>query len=297
MFFGANALIKRNYFILTLIVILWASTFVGIRISLQGYSPGSLALLRFLAASLCMVGIYFKWGARQKIRVTELVRIGVLGIFGFSIFNVALNYGEISVSAGIASFIINQVPMLMTLLAILFLGERLLIRGWLGTVISCIGIVLIGLGENTTHHAGFGVICILIAAIAESIYSVFQKPLLKTIDPINFTAYAIWAGTIVLLFYLPQLINELPRASLAATSSAIYTGIFPAAIGYLLWSYAVKRMQVIKVGSCIYVIPLCAMLMGWLILGEVPALLSAAGGMVTLVGVVLVHRGMKKKTT
>ena len=127
-FFGANTLAKRNYFLLILIIILWASTYVGICIGLEGYSPGSLALLRFFAASLCMVGIYLKWGARQKIQIAELVRISILGVFGFSIFNVALNYGEISVSAGIASFIINQVPILMTLLAILFLGEHLLIR-------------------------------------------------------------------------------------------------------------------------------------------------------------------------
>jgi drug/metabolite transporter (DMT)-like permease len=283
----------QNILLLMLVIILWASAYVGIREGLHGYSPGCLALLRYLIASVFMVAIYLHKGSRKKPNLAQLVVTAVSGILGFAVYNVALNSGEISVSAGIASFIICQSPVIMTLLAIFFFNERLLLLGWFGTVISLLGILLIAFGEKgtTTHIISFGVFYILIAAVAGALYSILQKQLLKKIDPIDFTAFAIWFGTIAMLFYFPELLHELPKAPLTSTIAVIYMGIFPAAIAYLLWGYILQKMPVAKAGSCIYIIPLCTMFLGWLLLREIPSWISMSGGLLALLGALFVHKG------
>lgn len=290
-----NSKTLRLNIILILMNIMWASAYVGIRVGLTGYSPGCLALLRFITASICMLFIYYRWGARKPITPRDLLSCALMGIAGFTVYHITLNTGEITVSASVASFIISQIPVLMTLLAVLFLGERLTIIGWLGTLISFAGIGLIAISEQSAMRLGVGLIYLVVTMLAGAIYAIFQKPLLKRIAPIDFTAYALWFGTAFLLGYLPQLLHELPKAPASATGAVIYLGIFPAAIAYILWSYALKNLPASKAGSYLYAIPPCTLLIGWLVLNEMPPLLAIVGGLAALGGSILVHRGVKKE--
>ena len=143
---------------LTVTVILWASDFVGIRSGLVGYSPGPLALLRYLVASLSILILYLRCPTWHRPTWQEAIKIFVLVCFGFGIYNVALNYGELTVPAGIASFIISLIPVCIALLAIVFLRERLSGRAWLGIIISVCGVTIIAAGEYENSHFDMGVI-------------------------------------------------------------------------------------------------------------------------------------------
>lgn len=283
----------QTHFLAWLMVILWASAYVGIRAGLTSYSPESVALLRYLVASFMMIGIALRQPNFRWLKWRELWRISICGIVGFSIYNVALNYGEISVSAGIASFIISQIPVLITILAVFFLREKITRMGWFGTLISIAGLTVISIGEAENMHIDMGVIFILIAAFAGSFYSILQKSILKRVHPIEFTAYAIWIGTAALCIFLPQLLHQLPRASIHATLWVIYLGIFPAAIAYLLWSYVLAKMPATKAVSYLYLVPLITVLMGWLILNEIPTVISICGGLIALAGAIIVNRNAR----
>lgn len=278
-------------------IIFWASAYVGIRAGLTGYTPGALALFRYLVASVCMLFIYGRFlpkSARPvNINRQELFFLFILGLLGFTIYNIALNYGEISITAGIASFLISQIPVVITLLAVIFFNDRLTFSGWIGTVVSMTGIFLISIGQDRLFHFDIGVLYILIAVFAGSLYSVFQKPLLRKFHPIQFTAYAIWFGTLALLIYLPSLVHEIVKAPLIATFSAIYLGIFPAAIAYLLWSYIINYLPASKAASYLYIVPPVTTIMGWLLLNEIPRMMAIVGGIIALFGAILVNLSVK----
>lgn len=284
--------IKLNL-IIALTILFWASAYVGIRAGLKGYSPGSLALLRFLIASFCMLIVFYKNKVKQKLSYQQIGQTILLGIIGITVYHVFLNYGEITVQAGIACFIISQVPVLITIFAIFFLGERLKLNGWIGTAISIAGLIVIALNNKINAHFNIGIIYICVAAIASALYTVFQKSLLRNMHPLTFTSYMTWAGTACLLFFLPNLIKELPHAPIAATLSVVYIGIFPAAVANLLWSYALKQQHASKLGSTLYIAPLGTMLMGWIFLGEVPTILALSGGLLALFGAYLVSQGVR----
>jgi len=275
---------------LTVAILLWASAFVGIRAGLVGYSPGALGLLRFLVASICMLLINSRLPKKPVVIFRDRIWLLLIGMFGLGVYNVALNQGEIEVASGIASFIISQSPVITLVLAILFLGEQLSLRTVIGMLVSIVGVGLIAIGETKDFGLNNGVFYILISTIAGGIYSVVQKPFLKKYHAIEVTAWIIWGATLFLLLWLPDMLRQIPQASLTTTMWVIYLGIFPAALGYIAWSYGLKDIPASRAANALYFLPVLATFLGWLILDEVPAVLSLIGGFVALIGVWIVNR-------
>jgi drug/metabolite transporter (DMT)-like permease len=106
--------------------------------------------------------------------------------------------------------------------------------------------------------------------------------------PLEFTTYVIWAGTLPLLVYLPGLVGAVRSAPLGATGAVVYLGIFPGAIAYALWVYALSRLSASVLSSWLYLNPVLAIAIAWIWLGEIPTALSILGGAVAMGGVMLV---------
>ena len=279
------------------VIAIWASAFVGIRYSLTAYHPGSLALLRYLIASVFMLIIYKQpFVKKSKVKLADLPVIVLCGISGIALYNIALNTSETAVSASVASFIVAQVPVLITILAIIFLKESAKLTIWLGMLASIIGTSLIALSHplgSSFYH--WGIVAAIAAALFSALYSIIQVPVLRRLHPIQFTSYAIWSGTIVLLVYSPQLFSDLHHVTLGPTLTIVYLGIFPAALGYLVWSYALTRIPASKAASALYLSPIIATLLGWWLLNETPHLLEISGGLISLIGAYAVNKKRRQK--
>lgn len=284
---------SRNIKIAMLLsIFLWSSAFVGIRAGLQTYSPEGLALLRYIVASFCMGAAYYWLPNRNRIKPLDQCLLMALGVMGIGLYNIGLNYVELTITSGTASFIISQVPIVTAVLALLFLGERLTWIRMLGFAVSISGIALMTLSQRggLSLHWSSGLMYMMMVVLASSFYGILQKPFLKKYHAIETTTYIIWGGTLFLCFYFPALQHDLTHASLKATLLVIYLGVFPAAIGYLAWSYVLSTMSASRAASFLYFIPFVTLLIGWLWLGEVPAMMSLIGGTIALGGVWLVNR-------
>jgi len=278
----------KPFFAVAATLLLWASAFAGIKAGLSAYSPGQLALLRFLVGSASMAVLArFKGFGLPELK--DIPRILAVGFLGFTVYHVSLNYGERTVSAGAASLIVSFTPVMTALLASFFLRERLRFLGWAGIAVSVSGVALISFGEGGAVALDPGSLLILLASLGSSLYNVFQKPLLKRYDPIAFTTYAMTAGTLFMLVFLPGLPGAIARAPLEATLSVAYLGVFPGAIAYSTWTYALSRMPASRLATTLYIAPVLAIAIAWLWIGEIPTILSLMGGAITLAGVVLTN--------
>jgi drug/metabolite transporter (DMT)-like permease len=273
---------------LVVTTVLWASAFAGIRVGLEAYGPGEVALSRFLVASAVLAG----YAAITRMRLPEkrdLPAVFLAGFLAFTLYHLALNYGEVTVSAGAASILINTVPVFTALLATVFLGERLRVLGWVGMGVSFVGAALISLGEGEGFSMNPRAFVILVAAISSSVYFVFQKPYLQKYGALAFTTYAIWAGAILAIVFLPGLVSQARTAPLGTTLTMVYLGVFPTAIAYVTYAYAFSRMVASRAVSFLYLIPVMAYLIAWAWLGEVPTPLAVVGAALILTGVLIVN--------
>lgn len=291
-----NRMAYKTKLALLIAIILWASAFVGIRAGLSEYSPEGLALLRYLIASLCMGMVYFRLPQRSAISFKDISGLLVVGALGIGAYNVTLNHGEISISSGMSSFIVSQSPIITTVIAIFFFGERLTFSRVIGFVISIVGVALITLGEVGEFKWSPNLSYILLATLAGGCYSILQKPFLKKYHAIEATTFVIWGGTLFLLLYSSHLQHDLLHASFKATGTVIYLGIFPAAIGYMAWSYALQEIPASQAVSFLYFTPFLATTIGWIWLGEVPTGLSIFGGLLSIAGVWLVNQSYQRRT-
>lgn len=269
-------------------IVLWASAFAGIRAGLHSYTPASVALLRYLVASIVLI-IYALITRMPLPHWRDLPGLAANGAIGIAFYNIALNSGEQRVLAGTASIIVASAPIYVALLATLFLHERLRRWGWLGIGVSFIGVAVISITPEQVLQISPSALLVLAAAIAQAIYSATQKPFLKRYSPLQCTACAIWAATLLLLLFTPELVQQMQTASLDSTLAVVYMGIFPGAIGYVSWAFVLAHLPASKAGSFLYLVPVVAIIIAWAWLGEIPTVLAAIGGVLVLLGVILVN--------
>ena len=269
-------------------ILLWGSAFPGIRAGLTAYDPGPLALLRYLFASLTMGAVVLARTTRRP-RWRDVPGIFALGALGFAVYHGALNYGQVTVTSGSASFLTETAPVFATLLAVAFLGERLSAWGWLGLLVSLGGAALIALGEAGGLRLEPGVLLILGAAVSGAGYFALQKHYLARYTPLEITAYAMWAGTLLMAVWAPALPRQVAAAPLGATLAVAYLGVLPGAVGYLTYAFVMKQLSVAQSTSLLYLVPLAVLPIAWVWHGEVPAPAAVAGGVLILTGVALVQ--------
>jgi drug/metabolite transporter (DMT)-like permease len=152
-----------------------------------------------------------------------------------------------------------------------------------------VGIALIASGESGGIRLSPEAAIILAASITASVYIVLQKRLLERYSALEFTAYSIWFGWLCLIPFGGGLVSALRTAPPGATLAGVYLGIFPGALAYVAWSYVMTHGPAGRTASLLYVIPVLAIFIAWIWLGEVPRAQSLIGGTVALAGVVLVN--------
>ncbi|MCX5202215.1 DMT family transporter [Streptomyces sp. NBC_00237] len=266
-------------------VVLWASAFVSIRSAGASYEPGALALGRLLTASLVLVVILL---VRREGLPPRAAWPGIIvsGLLWFGAYAVALNWGEQLVDAGTASLVVNVAPILMALLASRFLGEGLPPRLVAGMVVSFAGAVIVGVSMSGGGGTSLlGVALCLAAAVTYAIGVVAQKPALTHATPLQATTYGCLIGAVACLPFSGQLVDGLSHAPLSATLNMVYLGVFPSALAFTTWAYALKRTTAGKMGATTYAVPAIVVLMSWLLLDEVPGWITLLGGAVCLAGV------------
>ncbi|EOQ14274.1 DMT family transporter [Bacillus cereus] len=275
-------------------ILIWGTAFPAIRMGLESYTPEYLTLLRLLIASFILLLFSFIYKLRLP-DLKDIPAIFIFGALGFTIYHIALNYGEKTVNAGSASLIISVTPIVTAILASVFLNDKMKLNGWLGGVISFTGIALISFSQGDAIQLNSGGLFILLAAISESLFFVFQTSYLKKYGFLPFTIYTILSSTVCMLIFLPGVYQEILAAPLEVNLSVIYLGVFPTVLPYIALAYIISRAGASEATSSLYLTPITACFIAWIWLGEVPTLVSIIGGGITILGIVIAHIPVLRK--
>lgn len=271
-------------------MVLWASAFVVIRALSGALDPGPLALGRLLVGSLVLTVVAVTTSRRRPRlwpHCRSLVLIIAYGVLWFGVYTIAVNAAGRYLDAGTSAMIVNLAPVIVAVLAGVFLAEGFPQQLMLGLLIAFAGVVIIGSATRTGAVDPRGVVLALVAAGLYAVGVLLQKQALATVDPVTVTWLGALAGAVATLPFLPRLVEQLQTQPLAVTAGVVYLGVFPTAIAFLLWTYALARTSAGRMAASSYLVPGIAVLLSWALLGEVPALVALIGGAVSLAGVAL----------
>ncbi|TCO46412.1 threonine/homoserine efflux transporter RhtA [Kribbella antiqua] len=275
-------------------VVLWASSFVAIRQAGTEFSAGALSLARLGLGSVFLGALLFAQPRQPQVRRWPAKRdwpqLLACGLLWFGVYNVALYAAERRLDAGTAAMLVHIAPLLIAVLAGLGLGEGFPRQLVIGGLVAFGGVVLIGTSTSTGRAETWGVVLCIIAAVSYAVGVVTQKPLLSRLPAAEVTWLACTIGAVVCLPFAPDLIAELRTASAGTIWWVIYLAAFPTALGFTTWAFALRRTSAGKMGVTVYAVPVVAIALGWLFLGETPALLALAGGALCLAGVGISRR-------
>jgi drug/metabolite transporter (DMT)-like permease len=271
-------------------LVFWASAFVGIRYLGDDFSPGPLSLGRLLVGALCLGAVALPRGLPRPTG-RQWVSIVTIGVLWFGVYNVALNAGERRVDAGTAAMLIQISPVLIAVLAAIFLNERFTAYLVGGLALAFAGVGLISFsGSEGSDHDIVGVALCLLAALVYSISLILQKPLVARLPAIHVTWLACSVGALVCLPFLGQLIDEARDAPVSSSLWLVYLGVFPTAIAFTTYAYALRHMTASSLGVTTYLVPPITIVMGLVFLDEAPPTMAYVGGALALVGVAVARR-------
>lgn len=278
----------RNYHIFALITVtLWASSFAFTKISLEVFTVPVLSMYRFIFAGLFMLG----FGLIKKIGLPDKRDIPVFIVsatIGFSVYQLVFNKGIDMLTSATACIVIAVTPVITAIFARILFREKIRFGGWIAMGICFAGIVILMLWDGILS-INTGILWMLVAAIFLAAYNLLQRKLTKKYTALQATAYSIIIGAVMLLVFMPfGGIEQAADAAMRHWLATLFLGIFPSAIAYLLWGKAISMAEkTSEVTNFMFIQPAIAMLLGFLIVFEVPTMGMYVGAAVIIFGLFL----------
>ncbi|HZE41428.1 MAG TPA: DMT family transporter [Stackebrandtia sp.] len=276
---------RRALIAVAITLALWAVAFVSIRVAAHDYHPGAMGLGRMLVAALVLLAILL---IRREGLPPRSAWPGIIfsGVLWFGAYMVVLPWGEQLVDAGTAALVVNVGPILMAVLGGWLLKEGFAPRLFAGLAVSFVGAAVVGWSTSSGSGASvLGVVLCLAAAVCYAAGVVSQKPVLKSASPLQATTFGAIVGAVACLPFSGQLVSDVVSAPMSSTLNVVFLGVFPTALAFTTWFYALARMPAGRLGATTYIVPAVVVLVSWIALSEVPGPWAFVGGALCLAGV------------
>jgi drug/metabolite transporter (DMT)-like permease len=274
--------------------LIWGLAFVAIRRADFELSPINLALLRWLLASAGFLAVSpFLLKPKVKFERRDLLRLLVISLLNVPAYHLTLNFGETTVSSGLAGFLVAMGPVLIAVFSAVLLKEKLGRKLALALAIGVAGTLVMFVPDLSLNSAGsiLGPLEVLVAAFSFALFSVLSKPLVTKYGSASVTIWAALAGTLMLLPLLsPNFGAETISLSLEGWISVLFLSLLSTVAGYLMFYALVSRSAVSKLGIQMYLIPVVSVIGGILLLQEGLNTYTIAGGAVLLLSVAIATR-------
>jgi drug/metabolite transporter (DMT)-like permease len=271
------------------VVVLWASAFPAIRVAAPHLGPIGLSFGRLLVATIALLAL----APFMKVRLPAMRDIPLVvlcAFFGMTAYQLLLNFGELSVPAGTSSIIVAAAPLVSVGIAVVAFKERLSVPRFIGSACAVAGVLVVCLARAGLSLSA--IVWVVVAAmVVQGIYHPLSRMLLRKYSALEVATYAMVAGTVMTLPLVPVAWNDIITAGLPAWSAAIYLGVLPSAVGFVLWGYAVARLPVLTSTSLLYLVPAVAVLISFVWLGEIPLPVELVGGAIVILGVATISQG------
>ena len=269
-------------------VFIWASAFPLTKLACQEFSPNSLGLVRCTVASLVLLSAAKINHIRLPFHKKDILYFIAAGGMGFTLYMIFFNTGMLTLTSATSSIIIAATPVLTAAGAGKFFGEKISAAGWVSIIMAFIGVVIL-LMWNGILSINTGILWTVAAMLVFCVYNLISRKL----SYLGYTSaetvtYSMICGAVLLTVFIPDAASELSGISLKSILIAVYLGIMPSALSYVLWGKAMGLAdRLSEVTNYMFITPLLSALMGFALLREIPDAGTLIGGIIIISSVIM----------
>ena len=283
----------RAYSLLILLSLIWGAAFVAVRRADFELSPVNLTILRWAIAAagyLCVLAFLGK--PKTKFERKDLPRLLAISFANVPAYHLSLNFGETTVSAGLAGLLVSLGPVFITVFSAYSLKEKLSSRLILALILAIAGAAVLSIGDLSLGSGGIlGPLEIIVTALAYAVFSVLAKPLVKKYGALHVAMWAGITGTAMLLPLISRnFFAQVATLSSVGWASVLYLSLISTVLGYSMYYTLVSRGTLSKLSIQLFLIPIVSVVAGILLLGETITIYTIIGGAITLSAIALVTR-------
>ena len=277
----------------------WSASFIATKKALDTVPPLTLVTLRLTISSLCFLLWFLFMKRKIPFRFAWLGRLFLLSLFGTGLHYGIETIGQQYTTASNASLYLVTGPISITLIAALFLGERITLKKAFGIGCAMAG-VLIVMGIETLKAFELkghllGDLLVLASVLMWGIFTVMGKDMIRKMSAVEMTAIVTFMGTLCMIpvgwFESHQRSFSLASIPFEAWAAVAFLGITCSFLGTLLYFFALERTESQKVGVYLYTIPPMTYIIAGLYLKETIGINLLLGSLVVLAGVYITEKG------
>lgn len=280
-------------------MVLWASSFVALKIAFRAYDPMVVIFGRMFVASLCLLVIGFRFRRSISYRKGDIYLILFMTFCEPCLYFLFEAQALVYTTASQAGMITAILPVMVMLGASVLLGERTGARGWCGAIIALAGVVWLTLESAPAANAPnpvLGNFLEFLAMVCATGYMIIMRHLTARYSPFFLTAVQAFVGCIFYfpILFLPQV--TLPtQVDLPSGFAIIYLGAVITLGAYGSYNYGLKYVSASQSAAYVNLIPVISVCLGWLILDETLTTMQIAAAAVVMAGVWLSQQRAREK--
>jgi len=273
----------------------WGMSYVWSKIVFEVYSPLTTIFFRLLISSVVLFLFAFATGMLEPMQKKDRWLFFGSAFLNPFLYFVGENYGLSLVSASLSAIIVATIPLFAPFAAYYFFKERLKPVNVTGLIISFVGLLLIIINKDFGLNANpWGILLLFLAVFSAVFYIIVLKKLSLKYKPVTIIT---WQNMIGTLYFLPFFLFIdggsfiTIRPDFITVALLFMLGIFASSVSYVLYTYVVKYLGVIKSSLYTNLIPVFTIIFSFYLLGEHFSMKKMLGMMVVIVGVVLSEMG------
>ena len=293
-----NKLVSNNFIHLIILAAIWGSSFFVIKICLSSFTPTSIASLRLIIASIFLIILYYSYNKHPKFNLELVSILSFIGITGNFLPFYLISWAEQYIPSSTAGLLMSVGPFITLLMShVLTSDDKFTWIKFLSIIIGFVGIIFIldiskFNFQDENYISTLAKIFVIIAAFGYMISNIAAYNKLKKLSPISITTFATLFGAIISLPFLSyDFINYENNINKISLISIIYLGVFPTAIAFHMRYQIVKQSGPVFLSYVAYLIPVFALIWGFIFLSEQIMFSSVVGIILVFIGLFV---GQKK---
>jgi len=281
-----------------LVTFLWSTSFILIKWGLVEIPPLTYAGLRYSLAFLCLLPFAFTKKNKAVIKTlnrNDWLKLSLYGLLFIAFTQGAMFMGLQLLPAVTVSLWLNFTPIVVAVMAIIFLREYPTILQWGGAILFIVGIVTYFFPISLSESQGLGLIVMTVGVFTNSSSAVLGRDINRSgkLNPFVVTVISMGVGSIVLLV-VGIVLQGLPPISMQNIIYLLWLAVINTAIAFVIWNYTLRTLTAMESSIINGTMLIQIAILAWLFLGEGISLQEILGMAVAAAGAVLVQ--LRKRT-